>query len=194
MATLDCSGSEHWTPYFCLGVELWCPSKLLWSSDYMTFTHFEMEWGIHRPRLGGQCQGAAESLSTCFTFFTQFRKKEECNILMIYACKIPIYVLETCLTHPCPAGNFAEKCVLKLVQQSSSPCLAIKSLIKLTTKLLLAAFWSRCKILAGEVEACTESKISKLSLLPSSFAYLASFFFAGHLVGFILVGKVLGKL
>ena len=105
----------------------------------MTFTHFEMEWGIHRPRLGGQFQGAVESLSTCFTFCTQFRKKEECNILMIYACKIPIYVLETCLTHPCPPGNFAEKCVLKLVQQSSSHCLAIKSLIKLTSKLLLAA-------------------------------------------------------
>ena len=103
MATLDFSGSEHWTQYFFLRVELWCPSKLLWSSDYMTFTLFEMEWRIHRPRLGGRCQGAAESLSTCFTFCTQFRKKEECNILMIYACKIPIYVLETCLIHPPPA-------------------------------------------------------------------------------------------
>ena len=110
MATLDFSGSEHWTQYFFLRVELWCPSKLLWSSDYMTFTHFEMEWGIHRPRLGGRCQGAAESLSTCFTFCTQFRKKEECNILVIYAsCKIPIYVLETCLTHPPPPGNFCRK-------------------------------------------------------------------------------------
>ena len=144
----------------------------------MTFTLFEMEWGIHRPRLGGRCQGAAESLSTCFTFCTQLRKKEECNILMIYACKIPIYVLETCLTHPPPA-IFAEKSFLKLVEQSSSHCLAIKSLIKLTTKL-------QNKLLACEVEACMESKISKLSLLPSSFAYLAPcFFFAGHLVGFI---------
>ena len=187
MATLDFSGSEHWTQYFFLRVELWCPSKLLWSSDFLTFTLFEMEWGIHRPRLGGRCQGAAESLSTCFTFCTQFRKKEECNILMIYTCKIPIYVLETCLTHPPPPpAIFAEKCFLKLVEQSSSHCLAIKSLIKLTTKLLLAAFWSSCKILACKVEACMESKISKLSLLPSSFAYLAPcFFFAGHLVGFI---------
>ena len=108
MATLDFSGSEHWTQYFFLRVELWCPSKLLWSSDYMTFTLFEMEWGIHRPRLGGRCQGAVESLSTCFTFCTQFRKKEECNILMIYTCKIPIYVLETCLTHP-PPSNFCRK-------------------------------------------------------------------------------------
>ena len=35
-----------------------------------------------------------------------------------------------------------------------------------------------------------------LSLLPSFFAFLASFFFslAGHLVGFIMVGIVLGKL
>ena len=40
---------------------------------------------------------------------------------------------------------------------------------------------------------CAESKVS-LSLLPSFFAFLASFFpFAGHLVGFILVGKVFRK-
>ena len=114
MATLDFSGSEHWTQYFFLRVELWCPSKLLWSSDYMTFTHFEMEWGIHRPRLGGRCQGAAESLSTCFTFCTQFTKKEECNILVIYACKIPIYVLETCLTHPPPPSNFCRKMLFEV--------------------------------------------------------------------------------
>jgi len=69
-----------------------------------------MEWGIHRPRLGGQCQGVAESLSTCFTFCTQFRKKEECNILMIYACKIPIYVLETWTFNPSlPPREFCRK-------------------------------------------------------------------------------------
>ena len=53
-----------------------------------------------------------------------------------------------------------------------------------------AAFWSRCKILACDVRACAESKkivlgfksdpavlsYSSLSLLPSSFAFLASFF------------------
>ena len=36
--------------------------------------------------------------------------------------------------------------------------------------------------------------LSSFSLLPSSFAFLASFFsFGGHLVGFILVGIVFGK-
>ena len=177
MATLDFWGSEHWTQYFFLRVELWCPSKLLWSSDYMTFTLFEMEWGIHRPRLGGRCQGAAESLSTCFTFCTQFRKKEECNILMIYACKIPIYVLETCLTHPPPA-IFAEKCFLKLVEQSSSHCLAIKSLIKLTTKLqnISLRSWGM------------HGKQNFKTFSPPLFFCLSCpmfFFFAGHLVGFI---------
>ena len=61
------------------------------------------------------------------------------------------------------------------------------------------AFWSRCKISAYEARACAESKIStfyfSLSLLPSFFAFLASFFLslAGHLVGFILVGRVFRK-
>ena len=72
------------------------------------------------------------------------------------------------------------------------------------------AFWSRCKISAWEVQACAESKISNfwvykwhssldfyfsLSLLPSFFAFLASFFLslAGHLVGFILVERVFRK-
>ena len=69
-----------------------------------------------------------------------------------------------------------------------------------------AAFWCRCKILACEVRAWAESKISRrhssldfyfsLSLLPSFFAFLDSFFcsLAGHLVGFILVGNVLRKI
>ena len=68
-----------------------------------------------------------------------------------------------------------------------------------------AAFWSRCKILACDVRACAEIKkdgfISdtavfyiSLSLLPSSFAFLASFFaFAGYLVGYSLVGNVFRK-
>ena len=55
---------------------------------------------------------------------------------------------------------------------------------------------SRCKIsLACKVGACTESKIYySFSLLPSFFAFLASFFsLSGHLVGIILVGKVSKK-
>ena len=60
------------------------------------------------------------------------------------------------------------------------------------------AFWSRCKISACEVRAPAESSLDfyfSLSLLPSFFAFLASFFFslAGHLVGFILVGIVFRK-
>ena len=40
-----------------------------------------------------------------------------------------------------------------------------------------------------------DRRLSSLSLLPSFFAFLASFFFslAGHLVGFILVGRVFRK-
>ena len=62
------------------------------------------------------------------------------------------------------------------------------------------AFWSRCKISACEVRACAESKISRRLLL---FAFSPPFFFrfscliffslAGHLVGFILVGRVFRK-
>ena len=49
------------------------------------------------------------------------------------------------------------------------------------------------KILACKVWACAESKILP-SFLPSFFAFLASFFsLAGHLVDFILVGKVFRK-
>ena len=55
-----------------------------------------------------------------------------------------------------------------------------------------------------EVRACAENKISRsqssldfylsLSILPSFFAFLASFFsLSGHLVGFILVGNVFRK-
>ena len=54
---------------------------------------------------------------------------------------------------------------------------------------------------ACEVRVCAESKISSLdfyfslSLHPSFCAFLASFFFslAGHLVGFVLVGRVFRK-
>ena len=70
-----------------------------------------------------------------------------------------------------------------------------------------AAIWARCKILACEVRACAKNKFLGLrvtssldfyfllSLLPSFFTFLTSFFFscAGHWVGFILVGKVLRK-
>ena len=55
------------------------------------------------------------------------------------------------------------------------------------------AYLSRCKILAYEVRACAESKILRIlfafSLLPH-----ITFSFAGHLAGFILVGKVFGTL
>ena len=53
----------------------------------------------------------------------------------------------------------------------------------------------RCKILACEVQACAEGKVSRYfspSLLPPFFAFLTSCFFslARHLVGFILVGRI----
>ena len=69
------------------------------------------------------------------------------------------------------------------------------------------AFWSRCKILACEVRACAESKIlgfkSDTAVLTFTFHFLSSpllslflphfFSLAGHLVGFILVGRVFRK-
>ena len=51
-------------------------------------------------------------------------------------------------------------------------------------------------LLACEVRACTESKISsKSDTAVLTFTFLASFLvsLAGHLVGFILVGKVFRK-
>ena len=53
------------------------------------------------------------------------------------------------------------------------------------------AFWSRCKILACEVQACAESKISLNALLTSFFRFscLTLFPFAGHVVSFFLVRK-----
>ena len=68
-------------------------------------------------------------------------------------------------------------------------------------------FWSRCKISACEVRACAESKILGLKVTQQSwlllftfsppfffrFSCLIFFFLAGHLVGFILVGRVFGK-
>ena len=65
--------------------------------------------------------------------------------------------------------------------------------LKLTTNRLqvvhFAAFWSRCKISACEVRACAESKISPLfSLFLPHFCSLV-----GHLVGFVLVGRVFRK-
>ena len=67
-----------------------------------------------------------------------------------------------------------------------------------------AAFWSRCKISACEVRACAESKISSdTAVLTFTFHFLSSplfslflphfFSLAGHLVGFILVGRVFRK-
>ena len=62
-----------------------------------------------------------------------------------------------------------------------------------------AAIWSRCKILACEVRACAKSKISRSFTFcflssPLFSLFLPHFFScAGHLVGFILVGKVLRK-
>ena len=73
-----------------------------------------------------------------------------------------------------------------------------------------AAIWSRCKILACEVQACAKNKISRVFgfksdkqswLLLSAFSPPFFFHFscliffscAGHWVGFILVGKVLRK-
>ena len=60
-------------------------------------------------------------------------------------------------------------------------------------------FWSRCKILAFKVQACPENKKSWLLLFSFSpplffcFSCLIFFSLAGHLVGFILVGKVFRK-
>ena len=67
------------------------------------------------------------------------------------------------------------------------------------------AFWSRCKILACKVGACTERKISFLSpnfwggLKVTQQSWLLLFVFSPPLLlcfsclGFILVGKVFGK-
>jgi len=55
------------------------------------------------------------------------------------------------------------------------------------------AYLSRCKILAYEVRPCAESKLLRI-LFAFSFLPHIVFSFAGHLAGFILVGKVFGKL
>ena len=117
------------------------------------------------------------------------------------------------LFHVAP-GDFAEKHVLKLVEWFSGHCRAIKSQNLPQSRLQVvqfAAFWSRCKILACEVWACAESKISRQFLglkvtqqcwlflfafsSPLFFCFTCLIFFslAGYLVGFILVGKVFRK-
>ena len=71
---------------------------------------------------------------------------------------------------------------------------------------MISAFWPRCKILAWEVRACAESKIgfpSDQAVLTFTFRFLSSplfslflphfFSLSGHLVGFILIGKVFRK-
>ena len=52
----------------------------------------------------------------------------------------------------------------------------------------------RTRVQSEEILTCLDFYFS-LSLLPSFFAFLAAFFFslAGHLVGFILVGRVFRK-
>ena len=68
------------------------------------------------------------------------------------------------------------------------------------------ALWSRCKIIISLRSSgicrkqnlglkVTQQSWLSLSLLPSFFTFLASIFFslAGHLVGFILVGRVFRK-
>ena len=103
--------------------------------------------------------------------------------------------------NPFALGDFAEKRVLKLVKRFSGHSRAIKSYNLPQIRLQVvhfAAFWSRFKILACEVGARTESKISRLLLFafspPLFFRFSCPFFsLAGHLVGFILVGKVFRK-
>ena len=115
-----------------------------------------------------------------------------------------------CYVHPLALGDFAKKRVLKLVKWFSGHCRAIKSLNVSQSHLQavhFAAFWSRCKISACEVQAGTESKISRqfcgLKVTQQSWLLLFAFYpplffglscltffcFAGDLVGFILVGK-----
>ena len=97
--------------------------------------------------------------------------------------------------NPFTPGNFVENHVLKLVEPFSGHCLAIKS-GKLPQNRLqvvhFAAFWSRLLIQMQNTDRiCADSKISRLAF---SFRFSCRIFsFAGHLVGFISLGKVFGK-
>ena len=65
--------------------------------------------------------------------------------------------------NPFALGDFAEKRILKLVKQFSGHCRSSKSqnLPKSHLQVVhFVTFWSRCNILACEVQACAESKIS----------------------------------
>ena len=119
-----------------------------------------------------------------------------------------------CYVNTFALGDFAEKCILKLVEWFSGHYRAIKSENLTQCRLQVVhftAFWSRCKISACEVQACTERKNfeivfgfkSDTAVLPFTFPFLSSlpfslfllhfFSLAGHLVCFILVGRVFRK-
>ena len=83
-------------------------------------------------------------------------KEKQCSIKNIFNSYV----------NPFAPGDFAEKRVFiqKLVKWFSGHCHAIKSWNLPQTRLPavhFTAFWSRCKISACKVRACTESKISR---------------------------------
>ena len=86
--------------------------------------------------------------------------------------------------NPFSSGNFAGKCVLKLVERFSGHFHAIYRLYTSRPSDPDAKYY---------MQLAQKAKFHFLSS-PLFNAFLASFFpFAGHLVGFILVGKVFRK-
>ena len=102
--------------------------------------------------------------------------------------------------NPITPGGFAEKRLLKLVEWFSGHCRA-----KTYHKAVCRSYTSRPSDPVAKYQLPKFGHAQKanfgdsfdinfsLSLLPSFFAFLASFFFVGHLVGFFLVGKVFRK-
>ena len=90
------------------------------------------------------------------------------------------------ILNPFAPGDFAEKRVLKLVEWFSGHC--YKEL-KLTTNQFTG------RTLGGLLIQMQNISLRSSGMQRKLFAFLASFFFslAGHLVGFILVGRVFRK-
>ena len=111
-------------------------------------------------------------------------------------------------SNPLAPGNFTEKRLLKLGERLSGQCRAINSELKLTLKqftgqtlrglLTLQMAYQLAKFgHAQKVKFKSDTAVLTFTfrfVFPDFSPFLASFFFfAGHLVGFILVGKVLRK-
>ena len=102
--------------------------------------------------------------------------------------------------NPLTPGHFAKKCLLKRVKPFLGRCLA-KNNPYCPKRCLQVEHWtsfcSWCQITAFKVCACAKSKISSFTFCflssPLLLLFFPPFFFVGHLLGFLLVGKDFAK-